>query len=866
MTISARAQLNSAFVFTTIFQDETITSAKATYLTIHHPFSQGNPLKVTQPGTLTRLIGADQVGVTARDLFGNIAKGDPVNGQYYTGQVNFQSSGSTATVSLRDTIANTTYHIFTPAEQGSFNNMRLVDLVQEVLMIGVTDYSNMAMTGYTNDVGRIGLPADPTKRSDGDVNLADVVVTPSDFSPESTPPPDGPIPPVKVAFGVTKKVLNQGDGNVASSPYPIPMLRMAMQVTPGAPSPALPAQLSQMRINSRVDGNLNNSHITEVAIYRDNPTTPNGRFDAAVDVFLASGAYSAADGAWFFGNPFFGQERIEQAKPTESTLGQLPSFFFITVRVSSSGYAVGELPASFGLELTNPSYITLSTGSAVAVGLNNFGVRTATSSVQREPAAINVKGTDINAFWQPPALSLSTYPYINQGEANVGIMKFDMWTDVFTAVLSRLRITHTGTGLDRHIKLVKLFQDTQANQSPPGNGVFEFSIDKLVASATFPEGEGRTVTLAINNPSGSNGTIGASTRTYFVAYDFDAAAESGQTHGAIVTQSDVIPLLGNGTVNSFSPVASTQTIISATPDLVKLSDVNRQGLDANLDPIDAIPSKISQNDKNKPVAKLTMKVDTGSAEWTGVKLDRWMASTLNSGTGLYNPLFALNNKAADVTNIRIWRDMDGNGLLNVSSDTQVSPFNATIHNFPQTTLRDPLSSVGVSSLTPVSIAVNSILSLYPADNPFAGDPQQRLVLGDDTIDETKKEVVRCYAVDLASNTYNDCYRAQEGTIGLDFATGTVLSGSARIPVVGLIGGGGQILTTDKQDYFVAYDIDAFASVSPAANIGMIIANTTYLQVKAPKSLSTLNIGIPAVNGGRTVAFGSNVAGSRTWCA
>jgi hypothetical protein len=104
---------------------------------------------------------------------------------------------------------------------------------------------------------------------------------------------------------------------------------------------------------------------------------------------------------------------------------------------------------------------------------------------------------------------------------------------------------------------------------------------------------------------------------------------------------------------------------------------------------------MNQNDTNVPVAKLTLRTNSGAAEWTGIKLDRWLPSTVNGGQGFYNPLFGQVNKATDVTNVKIWLDVDGDGLLSVSSDSQVSPLNTVVHNFPSAPLATALySSLG----------------------------------------------------------------------------------------------------------------------------------------------------------------------------
>ena len=834
-TIQAQALLGGNDVFTPITQVQTITPGPASYMTLHHPYTPLAPLPVTNPGTIV---------VKARDKFGNVAAGDPQNGNYYTGIVSFMSSGSTTTVTLRDPIANATFHIFTPAEQGVFSNLSVTDIIQEVLKVRTSDQYNPDIWGITADGARTGLPSNVALRSDGDVELVGIVVTPKDLAPESTPPPNGPIPADKIAAGVTKKTLNQGDGNVPTeSPDPIPMMRLSMQVAATQAS-ALASSLSSMRVQSRAEGNFDNLKVTELGLWFD--ANANGRYDPppAGDIMLGTGAYDGS-GTWYFGSATFGQTALEIVDPVNTVINNTNRNFFLTVRLSTTGYAPNELPASFGLQLQDPSNITLATGLQVRIAADNFAIRTATSSVERQPARINVQATDINAWWQPPSLALSSYSYINQGMTNVGVARLDMWTDAFSGVISKITLSHQGGGLDQHISKVRLYLDTQPNQiTTPGNGTFEFSIDKQVAEATFPSGETGQVSLTINDPTGMNGTILTSTKTYFVAFDIAASAAEGQRHGVKITNSQIVPLSGNGVINtSFAQFTSTDVPVIATPDQVVLTDWNRQGVVGSTQ-TDAIPSRIAQNDKNQPVAKMTLRVNSGAAEWTGLKLDRWLPSVINNGA-------VSANKATDVTNIRVWLDRDGDGLLQTSTDTQVSPQNSTLHVFPTAIISTPVAPGDTQ------IYVDQIGLMFPADNPFPNDQVSRLVLNDGQTDEGLKEVVLCTGLDQTNGIYTNCARGQEGTVAQAYSTGTVLSGPARIPIQALVGGGGQVVETVKLDYFVTYDLHPLATVSTQANIGLAIPNTSYIQIKDPKTISALNVSLPSL-GGRSASFISQV--------
>ncbi|MEQ1918123.1 MAG: hypothetical protein ABL955_02910 [Elusimicrobiota bacterium] len=849
-TVQAQAEFNSSSVFPMITQVHQITPGRATYITVNHPYTAANPLKVGGTGLLS---------IKARDLFGNVATGDPFNGNNYSGAVNFASSGSTTTVVLLDLISGGTYHHFTPSDAASFVNLGLVDTVIETLKVSVTDYITPTLFGFTNDGARLGLPGDLALRSDGDVVLAGVLVTPTDFAPESNPPPNGPIPSAKVSLGVTKRTLNQGDGNIPTSPDPIPMLRMDLRVFPaGQP---LIAELQSLKVERRPEGNFDPRKVTEVALWLDDPAAQNGRFDPVTDMFVATATFNCNPGpcdSWLFGASG-GQTALNLLPPPvlgNMTVNSAQSkFLFVTVKIST--VSPGDPPPSFGLQIANPNDITLDPTSQVGIAANNFPIKTSTSSVEREPAQINVSTEtfDINAWWQPPFLALSSYNYVNQGTLNTGVMQLKMWTDGFTGAISKITVNHSGTGLDTAISKVKLYLDTQSDQvTTPGDGIFNFSIDRLVAAATFPVGETRLAAINIPNPTGVNGTVDIATRTYFLVYDYDPSAEPGQTHGISLSAANIVPLFGNGVVKSFNPIASTQVVIMATPDQVVLTDWNRQGLSTSSVATDAIPSKVSQNDKSQPVAKITLRVNSGAAEWSGLKLDRWVPSTMLSG-GPYNSLLALNNKASDVTNIKVWLDQDGDGLLSVSSDSQVSPLNAVLHNFPSVPLAITVYATG--PVTGATITVTGIANMFPSDNPFTADQETRLVLNDDQTDELLKEVVYCHVLDLAGNRFTNCDRAQEGTVQRDYASGVMLSGPARIPIQSLIGGGGQTIDTGKKDYFVTFDINPLGTVSPQANIGIAIPTTSYFKITSPKTMSTLNVGVQPP--GRTISFVPNLA-------
>ncbi|MEK9145854.1 MAG: hypothetical protein AAB339_09615, partial [Elusimicrobiota bacterium] len=588
----------------------------------------------------------------------------------------------------------------------------------------------------------------------------------------------------------------------------------------------------------------------------------DGLFDGAVDVRIATAVLDAANGIWSFGDPLRGQVPLNEADPSRALLATSARNYFLALRMHATGYSEGELPSGMGLSIPSPFYVRLSSTSQVGVADNFFAIKTATSPIEREAARINVIGEDIAAWWAPKSdtgtqLPLSSYTYVDQGKEFVGMLKMRMWTDNYTGTIGKIRLIHNGIGADEDVKNIRLYVDTDPQGDPSlGNGRFESATDKEVTdpnakivfnarSADLP----LRIRQALEDPwNEEQRTVSPSTITYFVAFDMSAGAPPNYTHGVQVSgPSDVIPLLGNGNVLTFAPIVSTNVAVRAPADLACVDKVDAEGAGG----VRSVATSMTQADANIPVSKLTLKTNAGSAVWSGVQFDRWVHSASQGGA------VRLVNKADDVTEVRVWADMNDNGLLDAATDQVVSPLSGVVHKFPQGRLRVEISSTAPS---PIDIFVTNMSDFAAPDDNLTGLRQvpRRLVLGDDQIDENRKEVVECAGIDIATNAWRSCTRALDGTAQLSFSTGAVLSGPARIPILGT--GGGQTLVAQAHDYFVTFDLDPLATVGPSTNLGIIIPNTFYFTIAAPKQMGITNIGLPPPAGtGKTRSLVSNVS-------
>ncbi|MEK6536181.1 MAG: hypothetical protein AABZ63_01705, partial [Actinomycetota bacterium] len=300
-------------------------------------------------------------------------------------------------------------------------------------------------------------------------------------------------------------------------------------------------------------------------------------------------------------------------------------------------------------------------------------------------------------------------------------------------------------------------------------------------------------------------------------------------------------------VGAFPIVYSSIVPLDATKDQVSLVDVNRSP------PNGFSPPPLTQNDTDKPIARLTMAISsaTGSAVWRGLKLDRWITAGENGGAPVYN-------KASDVKKISIWYDSTKNGLLETTGtvkDTEVLLIGAQNRTFPTDTIKSPVTAADDV------IFMDNVQAYFPSDSPFPIQPPPewpgRLVINDGQSDPALKEVIYYSSVNVLGNSFAGVTRGMEGTLARNWSTGTVVSGRAVLPLVGEGGSmDGQAIYTTEKDYFITYDVSPLATVNNAANLGLAIRNTDYFVIAGEKTMGDLNIGVTPP--GKSVSLIGNV--------
>ncbi|MBI4669484.1 MAG: hypothetical protein HY747_09950, partial [Elusimicrobia bacterium] len=822
-------------------QDQVITPAKAHHFTLHHDFTPSKPLRVGQTGFFACNV-QNECGLRVRDLYGNIAWGDQVNGQYYTGTVLFAHTGTSTTVTLVDNLSNSTYYTFSAVQPnvnqpnpGEYRALRISDSIQENLKVFASDYAtiNLPATdpnkifGYTNDLDReIAVP-----RSDGDVVTGGVVVVPQDWAPE----PNNTYKQAQTYVGsqiLGRTKIFQGDGNTESMFFPIPMLRLNFAVQPLGLS--LTARLRTLKVKKL--GNLDHSDATQMGLYWDG-AGGDGIFrgedsfgGTPRDALISTGVWSDGEGGWTF-------DSLDTLAPLAANLGTGSKMFFLAVRISSTAAT----PKTLGLELGSPSSVILSPDSQAGVSANNFTIRSATSPVDRAPATIQLKydqndpEDNIAAFYKGStddfAVSHATVP---QGEARAGMVRLAMWTKELTATLNNIRVIRIGDGADSHIKSVRLFLDQEDEHPEQGNKKFDqgkdWEITNWQAPVTFDTGY--VVLDIVNKPL--HGLIDTTTRYFFISYELNQSALAGSSNGLAIGPQDIHPL--EGTMAPYPNIQSSNVTTVPTTDEMRVRDVNRP-----VPGVEVINSQVYQGDVSTAVMKLTLGAQQNTVVWQGLKLDRWSHS---SQGGLKA------NKPDDVKKITIYWDKDNNGLFSATTDQLVID-SARTYTFPKAAL---ITAIGEYDNT---VQVNNIMLFFPSDDPFSIDAPGRLVLGDDRTDGVK-EVVTYAGVERELNLFTGVSRGQEGTARMSWSTGTVVSGQARVRIKGVVEGlGGEEIVTDDKNYFVVYDVDYLANVHSQARLGAEIRSPDYFSVISPDWVGNTNnmIGLPsAVPPGKSVSY------------
>ncbi|HOW89689.1 MAG TPA: hypothetical protein PL037_05350, partial [Elusimicrobiales bacterium] len=623
-------------------QDVYITPNRAVYFTLHHNHKT--------PDTALSVTERDYVTVRARDLYGNVASGDQTedktNGQYYTGTIGMSVNSSSAVVENRDSNPpnqlGTTYYTFTSGDAGVYGAMGVrSEYMTESLRVNVTDYA----TAHLDDAdhGKIyGMTGGNDARlwsvssveSDPDIMTGGVVIVPTDYSPEegNTVKHDA-LSGTDYGSGITK--LLQGAGTIKPK-FPILMMRFASQVRPFGSG--LQARLKDLNVFRSTSTTLAAADVASIGIYVDQAANglgtfcaPDSDFTSALcdspdkaDILVASATYADYDSALgtAYGQTVGGWKfrALDTRMPTETLLSNNSRNYYLTVRISSSAELATD--KRFGLLLPlNNSNIIVSTVTEYSpkVAVNNFPMYTYDSVVTRVAAQVyTLSDPAVNDITPKFWIDGVQYSTVTQSQANVGMLKLQLWTNEFSGKLNYVKVTRLGTGEDSAIKSVRLYLDTDVQGilgdpcqlTASGNGQFDSGQDTQVSSQTVFGGESWAILSVLRKDS--CGRVDTSTRTYFVVYEFANSATVDKNHAAAVRAGDIE--MTESLNPQFLSIQSAYVTVKPTYDTARVTDRK------------SLTSLAVQGSTGVVVARMNMSVDNRSVILTGIKLDRWSPS------------------------------------------------------------------------------------------------------------------------------------------------------------------------------------------------------------------------------------------------
>ncbi|OGS23062.1 MAG: hypothetical protein A2252_08050 [Elusimicrobia bacterium RIFOXYA2_FULL_39_19] len=775
-------------------QNQYITPAPARFFTIHHSYPLTNPLPVNSNGTVT---------VKARDRFGNVASGDSTNGQYYKGIIKFAHTGSTTAVTLRAMPGSATYYAYTESDSGVWQGLQVINQMQESLKISATHYASPVtqaldypadgvVYGWTNDSTRV-----ETAHSDANLVTSGIKVTPI-LDPENL------LRGSNYLSRVISKKVYQGDGDIVENFQPFGMAGLTMVTLPVEAN--LTEKLEQIKVEKF--GNTPSSSISKMSLYYD--ASGNYYFDPELvsggqptDTKLCDAEYDAGTDAWYFRNL--------SVKP-EVSVNTLPKTYFIAVRIATSATT----GTYFGLRLQ--SYQSIQTSGTIGVSQANFEIVTTTWAVEKSPPKVYAQLTDIAAYYQLEGTTQPiTYSYMQQGESDIGMLRVAFSAPMFQGAISEIKVGRTGTGQDYDIVGVKIYMDGKDSSPNDGridagsnpNGALEPGGDDALTNwVPFTD---RSAQCMLSTPQ----LIDCTSRYFFITYKIENSATPGYTHGA---QINGITLL-EGAMQSYASIESTKVVVTATVDELNVYNVNKQ--ETSVSSVNfTVTGVVTQGDANITVMKLTMATVQRTGLWGGLKLDRSIYRNATSGV----PEGTL-SLPTDVDKIQLWYDSNNDGMFEVT-DSMVVDQN------PQFSLMEfPVSELAESINESASvIEVADIGVFFP---PFCSVPKApgKLII-DDNGDPSKLEIVTYTGVDEDNNLFTGVVRGQDKTTAKSHTSGAIVSGPARLDIVGDVSGVQEIRQTPK-NYFITFDYSPVCTVDASLKLGVEIPSTGYFTINSP---------------------------------
>jgi hypothetical protein len=351
-----------------------------------------------------------------------------------------------------------------------------------------------------------------------------------------------------------------------------------------APASVVQGQTSVVMLNLTLTPDYGWIEVTEIDVNRTGTSTTeadvsaatlwkdvngDGDYDSGTDTYIATGSYTN-------GNYTFSSLSIFTQTST-------PTRLLVIYNISSSA----STGVTVGAQIDSESNITVSSPHSIAAFSE---INSTNSTIQGN--ALSVSGTD-----KAPASA-------SKGQTEVVMLALNLSTTYGSVTVTQIEVNRTGTStVETDISQATLWHDVNNNEDYDGG------TDVCLAVGTYSGGNYTFASLSFAVNAGTYESL-------LVMYNISATANTGVTVGARVDGSDNVTVQSPDSVASFSPIQSTNSLISSVTVTVVGTD--------------KAPASVVQGQTAVVMLNLTLTADVGAATMTGVDVNRTGTSSTPS--------------------------------------------------------------------------------------------------------------------------------------------------------------------------------------------------------------------------------------------
>ncbi|PJA17035.1 MAG: hypothetical protein COX66_05895 [Elusimicrobia bacterium CG_4_10_14_0_2_um_filter_63_34] len=355
-------------------------------------------------------------------------------------------------------------------------------------------------------------------------------------------------------------------------------------------------------------GTASSTDVAKVNLFRDFDG------DQAFDVLVDSRVTNDAQSFDSTGTVNLSLTAVQTVKASTQT-------YFVTLSMAANAGPGG----SIGLQIPTTGAFNLISPNTANASIQSYPIKTSTAVV--------------NPFQNTVSLSSSSIAPVGgaePGDQNVGMMELVLRTDISNARWLSLQVNQAGSAQQADVQAVKIYYDFNDfgvwNSANVGNY-------QLVTSSTQTFDGSGNVTLSFSTPP----VLSPTPARYFLVVDVSTSAVPDR---AITVRASTGPFFGIEAPNFIDPdaVFASQALTLKPPPVTMFV----QG-------ISSAPTQATQGQSN--VVMLTLRAWTSAfdADFSGLTVTR-------TGT----------SADSEVSSVKLYRDADADGILNVLVDTRLS--------------------------------------------------------------------------------------------------------------------------------------------------------------------------------------------------